>query len=152
MTLVSGCDPGWGVDGTVTISDETLAGHTLVVVVFPEAELGDDGVPVAVGIAGPGMGLATRASVGETAFRFGKIGCDDAAYVLAWVDVDESEGLDELVAEKDYDGGEEQTEAHARIREARPGPGDVFVVDGPHAFSHDGVTCDPDHADVALSL
>ncbi|MBL8744213.1 MAG: hypothetical protein JNK04_24065 [Myxococcales bacterium] len=152
MTVVSGCDPGWGIAGTVSISDESLAGHTLVVVVFPEAELDDAGLPVSVGIAGPGMGLATRAAVGETAFRFGKIGCNDAAYVLAWVDVDESEGLDALVAEKDFDGGEEQTEDHARIREARPGPGDVFVVDGPYAFSHDGALCDPDHADVALLL
>lgn len=152
MTVLSGCDPGWGIDGKVSMSDETLAGHTLVVVVFPEAELDDAGLPVAVGIAGPGMGLATRAAVGETEYRFGKIGCNDAAYVLAWVDVDESEGLDELVAEKDYDGWEEQTEEHARIRDARPGPGDVFTVSGPFSFSHDGVSCDPDHEDVDLSL
>ena len=152
MTVLSGCDPGWGIDGKVSIGDEALAGHTLVVVVFPEAELDDAGVPVAFGIAGAGMGLATHAAVGDTEFRFGKIGCDEAAYVLAWVDVDESEGLDELVAKKDYDGAEEQTEDHARIREARPGPGDVFTIAGPFSFPHDGMLCDPDHEEVELSL
>lgn len=152
MTLVSGCDPGWGIDGKVSISDETLIGHTLVVVVYRAAELDDAGLPVSIGITSPGVALATRAAVGETDFRFSTLGCTEEAYVLAWVDVDESEGLDELVAQKDYDGSEEQTEEHARILEALPGPGDVFIVDGPHSFAHDGVYCDPDHIDVELSL
>jgi hypothetical protein len=152
MTLLSGCDPGWGIDGKLSVRDEALVGHTLVVVVYPEAELDESGLPVAVGIATPRLGIATRAAVGDIDFRFSKIGCNDAAHVLAWVDVDESEGLDELVADKDFDGWEEQTEDHARISEARPGPGDVFVVDGPRAFSHDGVLCDPDNAVVELGL
>jgi hypothetical protein len=151
LTAVTGCDPGFGITGKVVHEEAALQGRTLILTVFRDSELDDEGFPVMTGIYEPHLVLATRVRDSETDFRFSTLGCSDNVRMMAWIDLDGSEGIDDLVENHTFDDWEEQTETHARLAKLRPSEGDLVEISEPRDFPHDGVYCDPDLAYVRLT-
>ncbi|NUP10422.1 MAG: hypothetical protein HOW73_30600 [Polyangiaceae bacterium] len=153
MIGMTGCDPGWGIKGTVEHDPAVLGGDTLIIVVAPTSTLDERGLPVRINGLPPGLALATTlsSSADSTSFDFGDIGCREDVRVLAWVDADHSEDWSELDG-RTLTSHEERTELHERIASLRPTDGDWVAVSEPFDFPHDGVLCEPSEATADLVL
>lgn len=150
-TALSACDPGYGIQGTVKHPDPSLAGHVLVVTVYPESKLGADGLPLTgEDESTPRLALAKRIGGDESPFRWGKLGCDAGVRVVAWVDLDDSAKLEEkLPAGRELDANSASEDLAAEAAAARPGPGDWRAVSKAMSFDQ-SVTCGPGVATIVL--
>jgi hypothetical protein len=150
---LTACDPGYGVQGTVHHADALLGGHVLVVTVYPQAQLGKDGYPLANEDSPPTIALAKRVDGGESSFQWSKLGCDPDVRVVAWIDLDDSEGFEEkLVPGRVLSDADESTDLHELMAAARPHAGDWQAVSaaldfsggiGPCAAGPGPITLDP---------
>jgi hypothetical protein len=150
---LTACDPGYGVQGTVHHADASLTGHVLVVTVYPAAQLDKAGYPVANADRPPSIALAKRVAGSDSAFQWGQLGCDSDVRVVAWIDLDDSEGFEEKLGPGQVlTDADQTTDLHEQIAAARPHAGDWEAISaafdfkggiGPCADGPGPITLDP---------
>lgn len=97
--------------------------------VYPQAQLGEDGFPVANADRPPSIALAKRTDGSESAFQWAQLGCDADVRVVAWIDVDDSEGFqDSLGSGRVLTDAEPSTDLHEELAAARPRTGDWVAI------------------------
>jgi hypothetical protein len=151
-TALSGCDPGYGIQGTVVHPSPDATGHVLFVTVVREGTLDASGFPVPHEGYSASLSLAKRVDSDESTFDWGTLGCDHEVRIAAWIDMNDSEGFEEkLAAGQSLTDADVQTDLHDEAAAAHPDAGDLVAVSVSFAFDlGHGFACDPGGARIVL--